>query len=177
MEARLRTVRILWGALTSTNAIYLLVIASHFRWPDAIPEHLPILLGALAFGLAIASVVLPARGFDMSLRTMKVEMIDMPGEVVGGFRESAPITRVIAEPDRVLENALTRFQTPFLLGMALAESISLFGFMLGFMHASAMVYAPFFAVGAALMLSKFPTAARIREAVERVKGASLTVRP
>lgn len=174
MEARLKTVRILWLALVMTNAIYIGMVSSHAAIsPDAAPPYMAEMFGALAFGIAILSIVMPARGFEAGLRNMKVELVEVPGEVVGSFRESAPLTRVIAEPERALADAFVRFQTPFILGMALAESISLFGFMLGFMRAAPIVYMPFFAAGTVLMLSKFPTEQRMVRALERVKNAKL----
>ena len=174
MEARLKTVRVLWLALVMTNVIYIGMISSHLAVSeDAAPEHLPALLGAFSLGLAILSIVMPARGFDAGLRNMEVNIIEAPGEVVGSFRESAPVTRVIAEPERAMIAAFSRYQTPFILGMALAESVSLFGFVLGFMRAAPIVYMPFFGVGIALMLSKFPTIGYIARAVERAKNAKL----
>ncbi len=174
MEARLKTVRILWMALVTTNVIYIGLVSSHLAVSaDAAPPHMPALFGAVAFGIAILSIVMPARGFDAALRNMNVNIVEAPGEVIGSFRESAPVTRVIAEPERAMFAAFARYQMPFILGMALAESVSLFGFVLGFMRAGPIVYMPFFAVGIALMLSKFPTEQRIARALERAKNAKL----
>ena len=43
------------------------------------------------------------------------------------------MTRVIADPDDAAARALVLFQPAFLVGMALAESIALFGAMIGMM--------------------------------------------
>jgi hypothetical protein len=173
MAARLNVVRILWCGLMVANAMSFVLAVTHAQPHSTMPPHFPELAGAISLGIAMASIVLPARGFAMALRNMKVEIIDAPGEVLGGFRESAPVVRVIAEPERALSDALVRFQTPFILGMALAESIGLFGLMIGFLGGPPIAYAPFFGVSTALMLSKFPTLPRIERALERAKNAKL----
>ena len=131
------------------------------------------MLGGLALGIAIISIVLPARVFDQGLRAMQVTYENEVGEPVGSFRESAPSTKLIAKPHDTVIAAFPRYQTPFILGMALAESICLFGFMLGFMGAHPYTYAPFFALGLGLMAWKFPRLATITSALERVKGAKI----
>ncbi|HEY2368849.1 MAG TPA: hypothetical protein VGH87_20780 [Polyangiaceae bacterium] len=175
MAARLQTMRILWMALFGSSVMFLFMITSHVVHDEhaRMPPHLPEMLGALAFGISIVSIALPARGFDMALRTMKVTFENEVGEPVGSFRESAPVEKLFASPHQTVMDAFTRFQTPFLIGMALSESICLFGFMLGFMNAPPTTYAPFFAVGLGLMAWKFPRLSTITSALERVKGAKL----
>ena len=175
MAARLQTVRILWMALFVSCLMFLFMLTSHILHDEdaRMPPHLPEMLGAIAFGVAIVSIVLPARGFDMALRSMDVRFENEVGEPVGSFRESAPVEKLIAKPHDTVIAAFARYQTPFILGMALAESICLFGFMLGFMGAHPYTYAPFFAVGLGLMVWKFPRLSTITSALERVKGAKL----
>ena len=175
MAARLQTVRILWMGLFFSSLLLLFMITSHVVHDEEahMPPHMPEMLGALALGIAIISIVLPARGFDAALRAMDVSFENEVGEPVGSFRESAPTRKLIAKPHDTVLAAFTRYQTPFIIGMALAESISLFGFMLGFMGAHPYAYAPFFALGLGLMAWKFPRLVTITSALERVKGAEL----
>jgi hypothetical protein len=175
MAARLQVVRILWMALFVSSLMFLFMITSHLAHDEnaRLPPHMPELLGALSFGIAMISIVLPARGFDAALRAMDVTFENEVGEPVGSFRESAPVQKLIAKPHDTVIAAFTRFQTPFLLGMALAESINLFGFTLGYMGAHPYAYAPFFALGLALMVSKYPRLVTITSALERVKGAKI----
>src|SRR5437868_10404458 len=99
MAARLQTVRILWMALVVSSLLFLLIITSHLAHsPDPMPPHLPEMLGALAFGIAILSIVLPARGLDMGLRSLDVTIENDVGEPIGSFREAAPVERFIAKP-------------------------------------------------------------------------------
>ena len=176
MEQRLQTVRILWTGLVVSCLIFLMMVTSHIVHEEeghGVPPHLPELLGALAVGIAIVSIVLPAKGFDAALRAMDVQLENEVGEPVGSFRESAPTKRLIAEPHKTVLAAFARYQTPFIIGMALAESICLFGFMLGFLGAPPYAYAPFFALGLGLMAWRFPRLVTITSALERVKQAEL----
>ena len=175
MSARLQTLRILWMALFFSCLMFLFMLSSHILHDEdaRMPPHLPEMLGAIAFGVAIVSIVLPARGFDIALRAMDVKFENEIGEPVGSFRESAPVEKLIAKPHDTVIAAMARFQTPFILGMALSESICLFGFLLGFMGAHPYTYAPFFAVGLGLMAWKFPRLVTITTALERVKGAKI----
>lgn len=158
-----------------SSLLFLFMITSHLvHGEDAqMPPHLPEMLGALAVGIAIISIVLPARTFDAALRAMDVTFENEVGEPIGSFRESAPTVKLIAKPHDTVIAAFARFQQPLLIGLALAESINLFGFMLGFMGAHPYAYAPFFALGLGLMMSKFPRLATITSALERVKGAKI----
>jgi hypothetical protein len=116
---------------------------------------------------------LPARTFDAALRAMDVTFENEIGEPVGSFRESAPTVKLIAKPHDTVVAAFARWQPPFLIGMALAEAINLFGFMLGFMGAHPYAYAPFFALGLGLMVLQFPRLVTLTSAIERVKGAKI----
>jgi len=162
-------------ALFISSLLFLFMITSHLVHGEdqRMPPHLPEMLGALALGIAIVSIVLPARAFDIALRSMDVTFENEVGEPVGSFRESAPTVKLIAKPHETVIAAFARFQQPLLMGMALAESINLFGFMLGFMGASPYAYAPFFALGLGIMVWKFPRLETITGALERVKGAKI----
>jgi hypothetical protein len=174
MAARLQTMRILWMALVISSLLFLFIVTSHLvQSPDPMPPQMPEMFGALAFGIAIISIVLPARGLDMGLRSMDVTIENDVGEPIGSFREAAPVERFIAKPHDTVLAAFPRYQTPFILGMALAESINLFGFVLGFMGAPPSAYAPFFALGLALMMWKFPRLSILTSALERVKDAKI----
>ena len=111
MAARLQTVRILWGALFFSSLLFLFLITSHLVHDEEaqMPPHFPEMLGALALGVAIISIVLPARNFDAALRNMDVKLENEVGEPVGSFRESAPTTKLIAKPHDTVIAAFSRF--------------------------------------------------------------------
>ena len=54
----------------------------------------------------------------------------------------------------------SRYLTTLILALALAESVAIFGLVLGFLGAPATVVVPFFAVAWILMLVRFPTQER-----------------
>ncbi len=172
--------RVLWLGLLGSHVVLMVMIAAHLARGaegNEMPPHLPEMLGALALGLAVVSVVFPAKAFDQGLRSMAVRTTNEVGEAVGSFRESAPVTKVVADPEQAVVDAFARFQTAMIVGLSLAEAISLFGFMIGFMGGPVYGYAPFFALGIALTLSKFPRLVTITSAIERVKGARCELKP
>jgi hypothetical protein len=174
MAARLQVMRILWMAMVVSSLLFLVMIhLVHAGEDQRMPPRLPEMLGALSLGIAIISVVLPARAFDAALRAMDVTFENEIGEPVGSFRESAPTTKLIAKPHDTVLAAFTRYQQPFLIGLALAEAINLFGFMTGFYGAPPYAYAPFFVLGLGLMFWRFPRLVTITSALERVKGAKI----
>ena len=175
MAARLQTIRIVWMAQIVAGLMFLFMITSHIARAQGqeMPPHLPEMLAALALGIAVLSIVLPARIFDQGLRAMDVKFENEVGEPIGSFRESAPTTKLVAKPHETVLAAFAPYQRPFMMGMALAQSINLFGFMLGFFGAPPYAYAPFFALGLGLMVWKFPRLTTITSALERVKGAKI----
>jgi hypothetical protein len=168
--------RILWMAQIIAGGMFLFLIASHLAHvPDGqqMPPHLPEMLGALCIGMAIITVVLPARRLDAALRAMDVTFENEVGEPVGSFRESAPTTKLIAKPHDTMLAALARFQQPFMMSLSLAQSINLFGLFVGYYGAPPQAYAPFFALGLGLMVWRFPRLSMVTSALERVKGAKI----
>jgi len=165
--------RILWMALLASHLLLYFVVAAHMLHEEAppMPPHLAELLAAISLGVVVIAIVLPAKAIDQGLRNLDVETTNEVGEAVGSFRESAAVTKVVANPERAVLAALPRFQTPMIIGLALAESVSLFGFLLGLFGAPAWTWAPFFGVGIALTVIKFPRLSAITRAIERVKGA------
>ena len=177
VAARLRAARLLWAAILSSNLFVLAVIALGARalHPDPAVRLYPPIFGALAAAIAVVAVALPARGFAVALRAMKVRVEEDAGEGLGGFRQAALVRRRVADPEQTLVDALTRFQTALVLGMALAEAISLLGFVLAFFGLPVAQWVGFFVVGGGLMLSKFPRVATVVRGIERATGASLTL--
>jgi hypothetical protein len=53
------------------------------------------------------------------------------------------------------------FQTPFILALALSESVAMFGFVLGWLGAPLPVAGAFFAASWVLLLARFPTRSRV----------------
>ena len=175
MAKRMKTIRTLWFALLPSNFIFVAVIANGVGAKNADPQvHAMVpLFGALAAGTAVLSFFLPARAFATALRAAKIQVSDEPGEAPGGFRQAALVQKIVARPTEVLVDALARWQPAFLMGMALAESISLLGLVLGYLGAPPLAYLPFVGAGLTIMLVKYPRLDAVTTAIERASGAKL----
>jgi hypothetical protein len=141
----LMRMRVLWGALLVSQFLFLGTLA-YLKTVMRTPPHsmlsvLTIGLGVLGIGLAIASHLLP----KMPFRRLD-ETRPRPGDPT---------------ENEVALRMLPKAQTGLILGSALCESISLYGFALGFLGAEWTVVAPFFVAGVVLQLSRFPSVAFI----------------
>lgn len=178
-SARLRVVRILWGALFSSTCMFIVVLLIQQR-ADALPTEpvtplmLPV-LGAVALGIAVLSVVFPRQMFHASLKLAKLEVITQVDEGEGPalFRDAAPTIRVFAKPDEARTMVFPKYQTAFILGMALSEAVALFGLVLGMQGVPLLHVLPFWVVCWALMIMRFPTPKRIFGPLEKVHDAVL----
>jgi F0F1-type ATP synthase membrane subunit c/vacuolar-type H+-ATPase subunit K len=170
--AKIMTPRILWGALCFSVVLFdVALTAVRDDKPPGVPPHLDLMLAAMSVGLAIMSVGLPRQILVRGIKAMNLEVEERPGEAIGGFRESAPVTRVVKDPTAAIGRAFAPFQQALLIGMALAESIALFGFMLGFLGENMLYASLFFVASLLLMITKYPRIATLATAVERATGA------
>jgi hypothetical protein len=87
------------------------------------------------------------------------------------FRETTTVMRKVAkDPKAARQRALMIYQTAFILKMALAESIALYGFILHFLGFPLTVALPFFGVCWILMLVRFPTLEKAIAPLEQALG-------
>ncbi len=174
------TQRILWVALLTSNFLYIGVLfyLRANRSGQSLPAIDPMMapaFAAVAVGIAAASLLLPRRLYASSAGSSPIETRDGvkedPMGALQGFRRPAPSERIFADADAARSAALVRNMSPFIVGMALAESVSLLGFVLGFLGAAETIFLPFFAVGIALQATRFPSMAAIERAFEAAHGA------
>ena len=165
--ARMMVPRILWGALFVTTVIYLGVLQFMARFgeiPAAPVEPLmPLAFGVVGLVVAAVSVLLPRHMYRQALQELQLEVVTQVDERGGAvlFRDAAPTIRVFKDPAAVVRSVMPRFFTPFILGMALAEAVALFGFTLAMMGLPLLHALPFWAVAWALMIVHFPAVRRI----------------
>ena len=140
---------ILYGALYWSTGMYLLVLhlqAEALRRAEPDPIMLPA-LGGVALVCAVMSFVLPRLVHRAALARLELAVEEVPdpnGSVM--FRDRTPTLRVFAHPDQARRRARQIFFTPFILRLAIAESIAIDGFILrmqGFEWAQIL---PFFVV-------------------------------
>lgn len=178
-DQRLRVARILWGALFASTCVFLGVLL-FVRQSGTIPAEpaepfMLIAFGVVALGVAAASIVVPRTTHRTSLGNAKLEVVTEVDERDGAalFRDAAPTIRVFANPDEARRVAHIRYHTPFILGMALSESIALFGFSLAMLGFPVLQVLPFWIVSWVLMIVRFPTPRRVFAALEEIHDAVL----
>jgi hypothetical protein len=157
----LRVIRILWGALTLSTVLLVVVSVIVQQDPRAAlqPGQLP-MLAVVALGAAVASFVLPARMARQA--PLKRAAI---GEVQPGQ---------FAHAESAARDALLRGQTGFILSMALSEVVSMVGLVLHMLGAPLAISSPFFAAGTLLAVLHFPRLPRLVAPYERACGAKFT---
>lgn len=169
------TPRILWGSLCFATVMIAIV-----PYVAQIPEQTPAAvmlpaLGGVAFMQAILSVVFPEstmrRAFATQLPKFVVERANPAAEVT--FREAAPPIKVFDDLDATWTKVLMMWQSPFILKMALAESVALIGLVLPFQGFPRITALPFAIVALVLQLARFPTLGKIQRAVEKATGVPL----
>lgn len=181
LSQSLRVTRILWGSLLGAVGVYAALAVSGLLEAPRAPSS-PVLFpafGGLAVTLAVMSFILPANVYRQAVAGVKLAVIDEPASEVfaAQYRKASPTMKVFADPAAAVTKAAMCFQTPFILSLALSEAIAMFGLVLAVLGFGVMKAALFFAAGAALIIVRFPTAAKIIEPFEAAKGASLPREP
>jgi hypothetical protein len=176
LKARLATPRIIWVALMVSVVLYavLLVYVRHEN-PDLPKSMTPTTAAAITMVVlaeAVLSFVLPRRRLDAAIKALNIAVADEGGEVVGSFRESAPVRRVVVDPPAAVARAFAAYQQPFLLGMAICESIALFGLLYGYTGGRMAIAFAYMGGGLLLQAVRYPRLSTLVRAIERNTGAS-----
>jgi hypothetical protein len=176
------TARILWGALLLSTVLFLVVLLVIRPDPPEAPQ--PMLLPVLALA-AVASAafseIVPRMNYRQAARNVKLETEDEAiadpnrhASDVLPFRETTTVMRKVAkDPKAARQRAFMIYQTAFILKMALAESIALYGFILHFLGFPLTVALPFFVVCWILMLVRFPTLEKALAPLEQALGVHI----
>ncbi len=127
MKDSLFAPRVLWAALFTSTLIYLVVLELVEVQAGASWETLVYPLAFIAAATGGASLLLPRFMYKQS------------------------------QSGDSASQKQSRYITTLILALALAESIAIFGLVLGFLGAPATVVVPFFAVAWVLMIIRFPT--------------------
>jgi hypothetical protein len=141
MQTRWQTMQILWGALTVSHLLlagtlwFVRFGPSAQPLADAPPPMFVPLFAMIAFVEGGVSFFLPRFQLQQAAKKHKIGRDPSEEQIL-----------------RLMPTA----QTGLILGLALCEAISLLGFILGFLGAPPMHFAPFFAAGLLLALPRFP---------------------
>lgn len=157
----LLTPRILWLALLVSQGIYLAILQMPgiVQPPTEPPDPIMLLVfGGAAMMPAITSFVLPRLLRRAAARASRIETVETAGTAQSAsYRAPLATTRGFQDRDAALRTGLKQGMAPFIVSLALTESIALFGFVLGFLGHPLLSYLPFFVVAWLLMLVRFPT--------------------
>lgn len=176
----LRVPRILWAALIMSCVIYGGLIASGMlvqnrEAPIVLDLTMAIAFAGCALCATVLSFVMPAsflrQGLAAAARSVTIEE-RADTEAATLFRDASPRVRMIVDPTKARGAFAGRFFMPFILSLALSESVAVFGLaghLAGFLTMPvALVF-----VGAAIVLQvlRFPSEARCVGITERAWNA------
>ena len=166
---------ILYGAMWVTTFIYLFILAMQQPQLAELPgPDLGMVIGlALAgVGSAVASLFFPPFMHRKGLSRVELEIEEVPDPNASVmFRDQTPTIRVFADPEAARGKARALFFTPFILRHALAESVAIYGVVLGFLGAGWETILPFFCVCWAIFAISAPLDARIHGPLEEAQDA------
>lgn len=145
LDARLMTLRTLWAAMT-VSTLLMAGVEVHLRGATPAPPPPP---ATTLYGLTVAAAVVAVVSLVLP-RRLYAQAVAQRGKRIEG-----------AATDAQLADRLPLFMTPFILGVALSEAVSTFGFLVGRLggeraHALALLGA-----GTLLTLARFPTRAAL----------------
>ena len=174
---KLRVMRIIWAALLLSTLIYLVVA---LVVPPESTEELgretsplmPPAFAALAVALAAASIAVPRRMAKESLLQKRFALVDLAADK-RMFSDAKGRARRFQDSGAARAEAFPALQTSFIVGMALAEAIALFGFVLLYLGFELSWGLPFFAVCWVLMAGRYPSPARLDQQLEEAYDADL----
>ena len=170
VQQRLMTPRILWAAMLMSTLMmptimYLTLGSQTTEGPDDV-LWIALFLAACIGGALYA--YLPAKLRRQQIATLKLEthsVADPDASVI--FREASPMKKVFSSPSDVLSAAAGGYFTSFIVGVALAEGIGIYGAVLLALGASPLQALPFTGVAILLIARVFPTRAALLGPIER----------
>ena len=163
--------RLLWLALVASTLAYLGVLLTlpGRPTPDA-PMLLPVLC-LVGLSTTVVSVLTSRFLCRSAFSRATPEIRKEPDASQVQYRDQIPMRPVFADPEAARRTAARLHRTSLIVGMALAEAIALFGFVLGFRGFGMANVIPFFVACWALMVWHFPRASVIEREFESVHRA------
>jgi hypothetical protein len=177
----LPALRIVWGSLLAAIGFYVVILASgmlHVPGPPQGPS-LVSSMAAVAVVVAAMSELLPRILYRQAVSKIEVEIAVEPVTEASSidYRQATPVRKVFADAEAARRAAIICFQAPFIISVALSESVALIGLALGVMGYGMGTAAPFFAVGFLLVTLRFPTEQQVIAPFEKFFGTTMTKSP
>lgn len=143
----LMTGRILTFAFLMSILVY--GVVAFFAAPDMTPaENTGLMQGALAMAAAMSALAIPV-----------MRKVTMGHHALTPVDDTAPTGDPSMTKDEARAQqraAMARYQVGTIVGLALAESVAIYGLVLAFMSADGQPAVPFLVAGAVLILAQFP---------------------
>jgi hypothetical protein len=177
MTRHLQTPRILWFALLMASLFYPAILL-FLRQQGSLPARpgelsmVPIFY-VVALLTATMSFVVPRLGLAQALASFasRIGSESSSGQAPWpGYRAPATSERVVRLTDDDRRQLVNQLRPRLIIALALSESVSLLGFMLGFLGHPPALWVPLSAAGSLLIAARFPTARWALGAVERAHG-------
>lgn len=155
---------IIWFVLVASVAIYVLTCFIITQGQDPRPVDAPVLYVMIAAACIAGAASWMAPGFLLSNERIRKHM---RGDVDLEALATSPQTHVLdedrlarlgelSEIDQRLVSLPRLYFVPFVIGIALAESVAIFGMVLTILTANGTYVVPFAIASVALMLLRFP---------------------
>lgn len=144
MERSIAVPRLIWAALVFSNLMYGLVLVTQFKDQLAAPfpsTHI------LVFPLMV-----------IALMALAIAMI-LPKALFMKAKAKFDASAVPPTDQQIMQS----FFAPWIIRMALLESISIYGFLLAMMTQAPIAFVPFGALSILTQLSQYPTPQRVRD--------------
>lgn len=175
IDEQYRTLVILFFALLSSNGIFVGIAVTAPPAPSPPDDIILYALIAVSVMILGVSFVLPANFEKKGLAGLSLpieEHAEADPNVPTSFAKHNT-TRRFTDPKTALSRALGVMMTPFILRMALRESIGIYGLMLAMLGHPLTQALPFLAVSFLTQAIEFPRLSRFADALEAAQNASL----
>jgi hypothetical protein len=158
-------------ALTASQLLFLIPLFVIPPPPEPKDSMLPVALGVVAMGLGLAVLVLPKAMLRKAVIAKRIPLVEKPDpEALPGFHKTVSVPE---NPQAVVRSLIPAYQIRTILGCALAEAITMLGFVQKFLGFGWEAALPFFALGIGLTALQRPTEPRLVAAIEDVLGVPL----
>lgn len=152
------TLRVLWFAIFGSTVMFLVVGLTVIQERSDMSEPNAILLpviGLSAVAAAGLSLIVPRQVLRRSLRALGLRTQELPREELM-FNDGKRHKKRFVDPAEARSRLMLPVQKSVILGLALAESVALHGFLLWFLGFGFAIGLGLFALSWVLMLAQFP---------------------
>lgn len=167
-----RTLRLLWASIFFAVGVFAgltVVLPPPMAEGD---QTLFLVLAAVALGNAMLSFVVPKSVYRNGLTREKVPIDEVPDPNAPAGFGAVTRVRVFRNPEAARRLARQHFRQTFIIGLALAESVAVIGFVMNRLGFPQLLTLPFFLVSGILIAVRFPSGDTPERQFEATLGAT-----